>query len=106
MAASFPVYAPTARRSRAAESPCKRTAAALLSATIGEASARVRAVLPDKPRITLADAQFVLAREYGFANWSTLKRHIEERLGCRACAGTISCTTRCSSATQGPSDGC
>jgi len=45
-----------------------------------EATARVRAVLPDKPRITLSDAQFVLAREYGFANWSVLKRHIEERI--------------------------
>ena len=27
---------------------------------------RVRAILPDKPRIVLADAQFVLARAYGF----------------------------------------
>ncbi len=45
-----------------------------------EAIARVRAVLPDKPRFTLTDAQFVLAREYGFANWATLKRHIEERI--------------------------
>jgi ankyrin repeat protein len=42
-----------------------------------EAVARVRAVLPDKPRITLSDAQFVLAREYGFTNWSALRDHIE-----------------------------
>lgn len=42
-----------------------------------EARARVRAGLPDKPQITLADAQFVLAREYGFVNWAELKRHIE-----------------------------
>src|SRR5687768_6022246 len=41
-----------------------------------EAGARVRAVLPDKRRITLADAQLVLAREYGFASWAALKRHI------------------------------
>ncbi len=41
--------------------------------------ARVRAVLPDKTRIVLADAQFVLAREYGFANWSAFRRHLEER---------------------------
>ena len=44
-----------------------------------EARARVRAVLPDKEHIALADAQFVLAREYGFASWSMLKQHIDER---------------------------
>ncbi|HEV7990624.1 MAG TPA: hypothetical protein VGP25_02315 [Gemmatimonadaceae bacterium] len=42
-----------------------------------EATARVRAALPDKTRIRLADAQFVIAREYGFVNWAALKRHIE-----------------------------
>jgi ankyrin repeat protein len=42
-----------------------------------EAQARVRDALPDKQRIVLADAQFVLAREYGFANWSALREHIE-----------------------------
>jgi ankyrin repeat protein len=45
-----------------------------------EARARVRAALPDKEHLALADAQFVLAREYGFTNWSTLKQHIEERV--------------------------
>jgi ankyrin repeat protein len=45
-----------------------------------EATARVRAALPDKALITLADAQFVLAREYGFANWPALKQHIEARI--------------------------
>ena len=51
----------------------------LQSHTTGEAEARarVRAVLPDKQPITLADAQFVLAREYGFTNWAALKEHIE-----------------------------
>jgi ankyrin repeat protein len=44
-----------------------------------EATARVRFVLPDKVRIVLADTQFVLAREYGFENWSALKRQIDER---------------------------
>jgi ankyrin repeat protein len=44
-----------------------------------EARERVRAVLPDKQRIALADTQFVLAREYGFASWSALKEHIEDR---------------------------
>jgi len=42
-----------------------------------EAIARVRDQLADKSRITLADAQFVLAREHGFATWAGLKRHIE-----------------------------
>ena len=44
-----------------------------------EARARVRTVLPDKERIVLADTQFVLAREYGFASWSLLKQHIDDR---------------------------
>jgi ankyrin repeat protein len=45
---------------------------------------RIRAALPrfaDPARslsaLTLADAQFVLAREHGFRNWSDLARHIE-----------------------------
>ena len=42
-----------------------------------EAQARVRDALPDKQRIVLADAQFVLAREYGFTNGSALREHIE-----------------------------
>jgi ankyrin repeat protein len=42
-----------------------------------EALARVRSELPDKQKIALADAQFVLAREYGFENWAALKQHIE-----------------------------
>ena len=42
-----------------------------------EARDRIRAVLPDKQRIALGDAQFVLAREYGFADWSALKQHID-----------------------------
>ena len=53
----------------------------LQSFTAGEAGSRerIRAVLPDKPRIALADAQFVIAREYGFASWAALKEHIESR---------------------------
>jgi ankyrin repeat protein len=42
-----------------------------------DAISRVRAQLPDKPDIALADAQFVLAREYGFANWRELMERIE-----------------------------
>ena len=42
-----------------------------------ESRARVRSVLPDKQQIALADAQFVLAREYGFSNWAALKQQIE-----------------------------
>ena len=51
----------------------------LKSFTAGDAEARsrIRAVLPDKQRITLADAQLVLAREYGFASWAALKRHLD-----------------------------
>jgi ankyrin repeat protein len=49
-----------------------------------DAVARVRAALPDKQRIALGDAQFVVAREYGFASWAALKAHIEEREAERA----------------------
>jgi ankyrin repeat protein len=42
-----------------------------------EARERVRTELPDKPHIVLADAQFVVAREYGFQNWPALKERIE-----------------------------
>ena len=44
-----------------------------------EAQARVRAELPDKKHIVLGDAQFVLAREYGFSNWTALKQHIDSQ---------------------------
>jgi ankyrin repeat protein len=42
-----------------------------------EARTRVSAELPDKHRIVLADAQYVLAREYGFKSWGALKERIE-----------------------------
>lgn len=45
-----------------------------------EAIARVRAALPDKQTVGLTDAQFVLAREYGFATWRALVQHIEQTL--------------------------
>ena len=45
-----------------------------------EAQARVRDALPDKSRITLADVQFVLAREYGFASWAELKQQVGARV--------------------------
>lgn len=44
-----------------------------------DARARIRDQLPDKASIVLADAQFVLAREYGFANWAELSQHIAAR---------------------------
>jgi len=44
-----------------------------------DARVRVRAELPDKQRIVLADAQFVLAREYGFESWNALREHLESR---------------------------
>src|SRR4051812_29474038 len=50
------------------------------------AIARVRASHPrySKPAtgladFTLADAQLVIAREYGFASWAKLKVHLEEK---------------------------
>ncbi|MDQ3995731.1 MAG: hypothetical protein M3303_01800, partial [Gemmatimonadota bacterium] len=43
-----------------------------------EAIARMRAELPDKAELSLADAQFVLAREYGFSSWRELKDRIEK----------------------------
>ena len=52
-----------------------------------EAAARIRAELPDKARIVLADAQFVLAREYGFESWVALKQHIEALASDRAALG-------------------
>ena len=44
-----------------------------------DARARIRAALPDKVKIGLAEAQHVLAGEYGFASWPALKQEIEER---------------------------
>ena len=58
----------------------KKLAKELLTAfdrSDAEARARIRAELPDKNEIVLADAQFVLAREYGFASWAALKEHLE-----------------------------
>ena len=58
----------------------------LQSFTAGDAEshARVGSELPDKQHITLADAQFVLAREYGFASWAALKQHIDSQTENRA----------------------
>jgi ankyrin repeat protein len=61
----------------------KKLAKELLESFVsGDAEAldRVRSELPDKQKITLADAQFVLAREYGFGNWAALKQHVEARV--------------------------
>ncbi|MGE0157771.1 MAG: ankyrin repeat domain-containing protein [Gemmatimonadales bacterium] len=41
-----------------------------------QAIARIREHLPDKQKITLADAQLSLAREYGLPSWAALKAHI------------------------------
>jgi len=37
---------------------------------------RVRTQLTPARAVTLADAQFVIAREHGFASWAKLKRHV------------------------------
>jgi ankyrin repeat protein len=42
-----------------------------------DAIARIRDKLPDKPRISLADSQYVIARENGFESWPRLRLHIE-----------------------------
>jgi ankyrin repeat protein len=42
---------------------------------------RVREHLPDKQQIVLADAQFVIAREYGFHSWAALKDAVNARSG-------------------------
>jgi ankyrin repeat protein len=63
----------------------KKQAKALLKAfkaSDAAAMARMRLQLdrlknPDSPPATLADAQFVLARERGFESWAKLKAHIE-----------------------------
>src|SRR5690348_4438235 len=62
----------------------KQAKALLKSFKSGEAAAlaRMRAHLPrltqpDAPAASLADAQFVLAREHGFESWTKLKIHIE-----------------------------
>jgi ankyrin repeat protein len=46
-----------------------------------DAHDRIRAQLPDKAKISLADCQFVLAREYGFESWAALKAHIDSVAG-------------------------
>jgi hypothetical protein len=36
---------------------------------------------PDRSNLRLADAQRVIAREYGFASWLKLKQHVEALTG-------------------------
>jgi ankyrin repeat protein len=50
----------------------------LVRAGDAQAVARVRRHLPDKPALSLADAQFVLAREYGFRSWTALRDHVHQ----------------------------
>lgn len=53
----------------------------LAACRLGDAAARERfhAVIARVPAdLTLADAQFVLAREYGFESWAALARHVEQ----------------------------
>jgi len=42
-----------------------------------QARERFRAVKSDAGEANLADAQFVIAREYGFDSWAKLKHHVE-----------------------------
>ncbi len=50
----------------------------------GHPSALARIQLTDRTRVTLADAQFALAREHGFRSWAHLKHHLGELLPPRA----------------------
>src|SRR5262245_60823721 len=50
----------------------------LRSAKDGESDAQHR-ISAVSTRITLADAQLALAREYGFASWPKLKHEVERR---------------------------
>ena len=58
----------------------KKSAKELLKAYAADepdAVARIRRHLPDKQRIALADAQFVVAREYGLSSWRVLRDRIQ-----------------------------
>jgi ankyrin repeat protein len=79
MTAPVPPRVLPARANLAQQKTQSRELLQAFSRNDADAVARVRAMLPDKPRIVLADAQFVLAREYGFANWPAFRRHLEER---------------------------
>lgn len=83
----------------------KKLAKELLRAFLAgdtEAVARVRDKLPDKQRIVLADAQHVLAREYGFRSWAALRSRISspaspaslESLHAAAHAAIVACDAR------------
>src|SRR5262245_3687547 len=41
------------------------------------AAERIRAIIPHPGDLTLADAHFVMAREYGFESWAHVCRHVE-----------------------------
>ena len=43
-----------------------------------EAKARLKAKRQNKPHAKLAEAQFQLAREYGFSSWRALKAHLDQ----------------------------
>ncbi len=66
-------------------SQLRKQAKELLKAYRGgddDAAVRVRAIIKrlaeaNRSEVKLADAQFVLAREYGFENWAALVHHIE-----------------------------
>ena len=54
----------------------------LKSVRAGDAAASSRfgtflPTLPERDAVTLADAQLVVAREYGFDNWPDLVHHVE-----------------------------
>lgn len=79
MASPVPSRVLPARANLAQQKTQARELLQAFTSAQADAITRVRALLPDKRRIVLADAQFVLAREYGFANWPVFRRHLDER---------------------------
>src|SRR5262245_208357 len=60
----------------------KKQAKSLLHAARAEDPAaldRFRAIVTNTQSLALHDAQFVIAREYGFKSWNDLRDHVEER---------------------------
>src|SRR4051794_22893884 len=54
----------------------KRSAAARVAAHLPQAKGKSLQEILAR-RLTVADAQLVVAREYGFRNWPKLKHHVE-----------------------------
>ena len=65
-----------------------------------QAKQRLRQLKTSDPRLKLADAQHLIARDYGFSNWSQLKQHVETLLSVLAPAEQLAIAVCASDATQ------